>query len=408
VPAEAPAGAYLVRATRDGDAAVLTTDAPGLVLAAPGGLQLGGETDPGWHFDVTRGVRTLGVRASDLGLVDLRNARGEAVRIPRGDGLAQVPVSDDDAGVWSVRAQRPASFRLEGVPAVFAHAPDRLFAGVTLESVESVAATSETEPWPEGRSGRGLRLSGGDSLVIPAGDKLADGRFAVYDPREGALEFWLRPDWDSAWLPHGNVKGLLALEADDGGLEVYYRHATKSSGEPFWELVVNAAPPASEPIRFRAVRGPSMRWSPDTWVHVALVWLPGKEGQRWALYVDGERRANWQGGTKAEWPAFVPRELQQIRVGAADDWKDAGAIDGVIDAVRLSSIARYPPSDGKRETRFEPPREFVFDEHTLALFPLDGDTRGRATGGRDIEADVQRAPELPVRGPERRPRPGRD
>lgn len=392
IPAEAPAGEYRIRAPRDGAATVLSTDAAGLVLVAPNGFQLGGEPDPAWFFQVPDDTETLRVTASDLALLELHDGRGEPVRVPPRAEPATLRVPDDGAGTWSVSASRPTSLVLEGVPAVFAFgARERLFAAA-LPPVHRSATPPDDARFPAGQRGLGLRLSGRDSLAFSTGAELADGRFERWRADEGTLEFWVRPDWDAALLPHRSFKGLFALEGRDGALEAYYSHALDSQGQPTWDLVLHVRPPGGEPQILRPQRGAAMRWTPERFVHVAFVWYEDERGQRWALYVDGVRNSDLQGGRKRAWPFFVPREVTRIRVGSPGPWKDAGAIDGVIDGLRLSSVARWRPREEMKLSVFAPPREPALDADTLALFEFEGDLRGRGPGDAPIEAELVRAP----------------
>jgi hypothetical protein len=393
IPGGASAGEYRVRVGREGAATLLSTNAERLVLAAPGGFRLGGSAEAPWYFAVPEGVRRLRLVASDLGLVDLRDAHEKPVRIRANASAADVEVPDDGAGVWSVRARRMTAVAIRGATPFFAHgARERLFVGEVVPSVSFPEPAAALEPWPEGRSGRGLRLSGRDALTLSPGAKLAPGRFERFDAREGTLEFWLRPDWDAALLPYRTFKGLFALEGRDGSLVAHYAHSLDSVGQPAWDLIVDVAPPGAPAEMFRAQRGALIRWHPGAWVHVALVWFSDETGQRWALYVDGQRSASLQGGVKAAWRAFVPRDLTLIRIGSSGVSERPGAIDGVIDGLRLSSAARWRPRADGQPGAFEPPRELQADADTLALFEFEGDVRGQGPGGQPIEAELYRAP----------------
>jgi hypothetical protein len=408
IPAGAPAGEYRVELAREQAAWLLATDAPGAALVAPGGFQLGGEPDPPWHFAVPEGTRALRLRASDPGLVELRDARGEPVEARPGDGDAfEVALDEDgDGGAWSVRASRPLALALEGVAPVFAFgAPERLFAAA-LPADAQASRSAGDQGFPPGRHGRGLRVAGRDALVLAPGARLPDGRFERFDPREGTLEFFVRPEWDSALLPYRTTKGLFAIDGEDGSLHAYYIHALDSSGEPVWDLVLQAAPPGAAQEMFRAQRGAPMRWRPDAFAHVALVWYPTPDGQRWALWVDGVRTATLQGGGKRAWESFVPRAPTAIRVGASGPWKESGAIDGVIDELRVSSVARYKPGEDEKASAFAPPESLPADAATLAHFDFEGDTRGSGAGGAALEAELREndaPPPKPRR--EKKPRP---
>jgi hypothetical protein len=99
--------------------------------------------------------------------------------------------------------------------------------------------------------------------------------------------------------------------------------------------------------------------------HVALVW----NGNQPTLFVDGqpvgdveERPGEWIHGSDA-----------RLLIGAAlrpGDENPSAGFRGIIDELRVSSIARYLDESGE-PMAFEPPRTFECDEQTLALFHFD-------------------------------------
>jgi hypothetical protein len=81
-----------------------------------------------------------------------------------------------------------------------------------------------------------------------------------------------------------------------------------------------------------------------------------------------------------------PKGFRRIVLGSGKDWRgrEADTLDGVIDELRISSIARYRSIDG---LIFTPPRQLTVDKHTTALFRFEGDVIGKGPGGKTFKAD---------------------
>ncbi len=108
-----------------------------------------------------------------------------------------------------------------------------------------------------------------------------------------------------------------------------------------------------------------LRWFPDRWMHIALVWYKTPRGFHWRLFIDGKhgdpRRLTGDPGVFE-----LPRGFKQLLIGAGGDARRPGALDVVIDDLRLSSVARYKLDRGS--DKIAAPPEFAVDEHTLGLF----------------------------------------
>ncbi|MEN0021391.1 MAG: LamG domain-containing protein, partial [Planctomycetota bacterium] len=97
----------------------------------------------------------------------------------------------------------------------------------------------------------------------------------------------------------------------------------------------------------------------DTWHHVAGVY----DGSEVRIYVDGELRA------RADAPSGKRQRSDLPFIIGADvnrNGQPTSHFDGVIDAVRLSSMARYLGES------FEPQWRFADDAETVLLLNMDG------------------------------------
>ncbi len=120
-----------------------------------------------------------------------------------------------------------------------------------------------------------------------------------------------------------------------------------------------------------------MWWERDQWIHVALVWKGSGPKQSWAIYVNGEG-----GGRVLNAQANLPLTLQDVEaVLIGSDPESGAALDGVIDDLRISSVARY---DGATIT---PPKKIEVDAQTLLYFDFEESTTGTAKDDRKVKAD---------------------
>jgi len=117
-------------------------------------------------------------------------------------------------------------------------------------------------------------------------------------------------------------------------------------------------------------------WQCDQWTHVALVWKGSGPRQTWAIYVNGRG-----GGRILNAQANLPLNLLDVQAILIGSDPDSGpALDGVIDDLRISFVARY---DG---TSITPPKKIEVDEHTLVYFTFEGSATGVGPGGKKVEA----------------------
>jgi hypothetical protein len=127
-----------------------------------------------------------------------------------------------------------------------------------------------------------------------------------------------------------------------------------------------------------------LRWFPDRWMHIALVWYKADRGFNWRVFIDG-RHGDPRRLTGGPGVFEQPKGFQQLLIGAGGDPRRPGALDVVIDDLRLSSVARYKLDRGSHAIAV--PTDFAVDKHTLGLFRFEGDVTGEGFGGKTYKAD---------------------
>ncbi|MBL8040801.1 MAG: hypothetical protein JNM04_05590, partial [Chthonomonas sp.] len=143
-------------------------------------------------------------------------------------------------------------------------------------------------------------------------------RASNFDPREGTLQFWVKPKWAGndnqghVFLRHGGAGGVLF--AKDGGN--YLRSIFNRYG-------VNGLPEAGVGINIDS-------WSANSWHNVAYTW--SKTGKFLKLYVDGQLAAST---TLTFNLPDVASTTFQIGADSTGDYANA-----VIDELEISNIAR--------------------------------------------------------------------
>lgn len=100
----------------------------------------------------------------------------------------------------------------------------------------------------------------------------------------------------------------------------------------------------------------------QAWTHVALTW----DGVSWRMYVNGR-----QDGILAD-SSGLRVASDEVWLGA-DPWRSELYLDGRLDNVRISNVARLPGTFGT-----------AMDVHTLAVWRLDGSGHDE-TGSNDLQ-----------------------
>jgi len=187
------------------------------------------------------------------------------------------------------------------------------------------------------------------------------------------VEAWVTPsqEWE-------HLSGLQAAVVGWGGTE-HSRKLGSSGNSSSWSMV-----DYTPDRRYRLWSGSRVR--PKQRVHLAAVW--GSGGER-TLFIDGAPAST----TQAEGPSDPPSgSVGRLVIGA--NYYGGEVFPGVLDEVRVSSVARYSKA-------FVPEPRFRSDEHTLALYHFEEargdelkDSSGKGHHGKIVGARWVRTEDL--------------
>jgi hypothetical protein len=296
---------------------------------------------------------------------------GEPVPVDLTDARATIalPESARDRP-WRLIGERNALVTIEGTWPVFAFGrPNRYFIPTDARLVTADAEHAELV-YRDGISGRGIQLNGSDTLTLAAKGPVQ------FDARKGGtIEFWVRPNWDAAFLADGFSRPLVDLQADNGRLNVVYMKARKANvAQSFWDLRSFVTGPGDTRLRTWARHG--TLWSRDEWVHFALTWRFERGKFLWFMFLDGKMQS-WS-------EQEMKKKLGRVEFTPPGNFTTftLGAIDGTIDELRISSTVRYSE---KRKAPFMPQTRAVLDEDTIAVWNFENNTIGQLAGGERVE-----------------------
>jgi Tol biopolymer transport system component len=194
----------------------------------------------------------------------------------------------------------------EGVYPVDGHTLLLLHLDGSYEGVQGEVGTATDTDFTSGRYDQGVLVDGTDTLTYTATENL--------NTDQGAVEFWLRPNWEGDaggnytlfwWGDEGS--DYFHLRKDDiNNLVFDYYYAEGSCGAP-----VNVA-----------------AWRAGEWHHLAFTW----HGTEIRLYVDGQEVAREMCSGNAQ-----PR-ARHFYIGSGIDGRLT--VDAVIDELRISDVPR--------------------------------------------------------------------
>jgi hypothetical protein len=344
IPAEAPAGDYRVHVGQEHEGFVFTTSVARYVLAAPEGFCPGqGEKAP-WFFQAPGG--RIDLVSSNPANLAIKDANGQVLKMENSSDGGQfftVPAGAADRPL-SIQATRYATVKMKGIQPAFAYKSEAaLFQPAGLKTVEMLASAGVGDARAQylpGREGQGLLVNGKDFFAIPVSDQGKPGAVPL-DPKQGAIEFYLRPNWDPAFVPLPMNAGLLSVDAEKGDIQASYQRTAVNNQIHSGVAMLACGPPRDgrpRLLRYEAASHVPMR--PDRWVHVAYCWHmeSGRFIQR--LYVDGNFDNSsvmryFSGGPEA---IQHPQGYRQILIACGQP----GALNAVIDNVRISRVDRFP------------------------------------------------------------------
>lgn len=158
-----------------------------------------------------------------------------------------------------------------------------------------------------GRYSQGVLIDSNDMLTYPVAGNLNRTR--------GAIEFWIRPNWDGA-----DGRGYTFFEVGQGWLN--RMRILKDGANNLRFLLWDSS-------KEYGVGYNVAHWKAGEWHHIGVTWADTQV----VMYVDGQQRES----TNA---ARVPDILApMLSIGASVVWRDSQA-NAVIDEFRISDIPR--------------------------------------------------------------------
>lgn len=398
IPAQLPAGEYRVGHVNRGEFTVLDANVERIVLECPDGVWVSGH-DP-FYFRVP----------DELDEVKLFLGRPAAVTRSDGSiaadadgklcGEVRLPV-DGKGGFWSVAFDDPTLVRFRNLPPIVSYlTPKTLFLPEKLVpvAIEEPKLPDPSATFLDGAIGQGLQLNGSDVFRFARGKKLDDGTYENFPGHLGTIELYFRPNWtatETALATRADPAWTL-LSAGSVGLRYRYGYAYR-----FYAFLDFFCGQSRYLARGRRQKyGNQARIFPKAgeWLHIAATWDTrdttqdferrkyNPQSEFFWVFVNGKRQMR-------TW-SFPNRLLLYLGKSFGENYTldeipesiTLGPGDGTFDELRISDTIRY-------EGDFTPLTEpFAPDEHTKALFHLDGSVEGTSGDGRSLQAQFEEAP----------------
>jgi len=370
IPKDAPPGAYRVIFPQRGTHYVFANDRLPLVLHAPGYWLPSPVQAPvqRYYFRVPEGGKDCQIFFE--GSARLTDPAGQPFR--KGQALSGwVNLPAKNGGLWAFEPVDNMTVRVRNVPPFFAVGDPASYFMPDIEWKREPIPPAPTELSPDTvyvpgaistPGNKAVYLAARRYLEIKAGPPHPSGDGNVFLPhRQGTVEFFMKPNWDTVAMPDGEEKSLFYGRMQTPGGSNYYtvHHTKKGRAKDLFAFVRVKTRTGSTTNRNYRRQTLFFR---DRWVHVAWVW-----GKRSAIFVNGrlgsQQAPRLSGPPLGGMSSFVLGHTRAER-----------NIDAAIDEFRISDIERYTAD-------FAPPprdREFVLDEHTRALFHFNGNVDGES------------------------------
>jgi hypothetical protein len=277
VPADAPAGKYIVDVDGPEEFIVLQSSVQAVSLVCPDGFWLGGGGLSGgtpMFFNVPEGRehlelfvgRPLTILAPD----------GSVALEPTDENIGQIAIPVQGRfGVWSAQSALPGHVRLLNTPGIVAcGTPDRL--------VSSEGLLPEFWPLPPPADERFVSGMIGDALQLTGDD--------------GTIEMWFCPNWSSSGLTFTPRQTVRRRFVNGGPISFYYRYGNSPVTSNLYSYVdlLTLGDLGKPGAVTRGNIGGHARWfmHAGEWVHLAATWRitegeRGTEGD-FRVYVNGD------------------------------------------------------------------------------------------------------------------------
>lgn len=392
VPAEAPPGTYLVQGPRE--IQVLNTTAPRLAAWVPEAARLGGQ-DGDQPMLIPADKTPLTLRVRFPAKVSFTDGDGKAVQPARVEGQQVTFDAAPAGGVLGVSSQALHNYLLlhsrepgerwmgYGGPSRF-FLPQALPSGYVPPQIPDTAQQFVKGVDPQRSDDQALQLTAGAKLVLPT--RTGTGNEKVLFPdRQGTIEFWYQPLWDSRWQPTASYDVNIINAAKFRF--ICYGHPTAG---PSLDVKVDG------PLNMGwAHKG----WRPQVgrWYHFAITWFPWDKANDKTLvllFIDGKPHdSNVRSGDYVlSTGGWAPRPNARI----AAQMKFAGDVsDAIIDELRISAVPRYVNFKQLTSYEYEPQPfsptrgRLESDEHTLLLMHFDGSLDARWGAGETVKGTIE-------------------
>ena len=334
-----------------------------------------------WFFHVPKGTASFKLQAD--GPIRVSTPDGKWAREFDTDAkqtVISVPQGLDDK-VWGLQSRDHLTrVQFDGIPPFLAFGSARRFflpkGWQEQANVEWPRPEPGTAAYWEGRSlshsDKALYLGAGAHLRVPLSDATAEALAEA-----GTIEMWFRPNFNSESLPDRSTAPF-ASSADGSSFLLYAawnkQHRVESTfnnwGHHFYGRVATG--------KIDAMRWVNMTFVAGEWTHLAVTWKAEESDVKLTLFVNGKmvktrERSAWKRGLLIDWgdALFIGRRPGQ-----------PSSLHGVVDELRVSGTARY--AEGFIPTTGPLP----YDEDTLFLFHLDGNTNGVGKDESEVRAEL--------------------
>lgn len=247
------------------------------------------------------------------------------------DDRARLIQEIGSSGFWPGEFSVPAGIAAWGNPCTYGGPYDDdartallLHFDGSLQGVDGTPGEGENLSFAAGHTGQGVRIGDGARLSYPT-----RGHF---NAREGALEFWFKPDWDGAEADWPVFFELLNADPDLPAQAVLLLNYDNNDFlSPGNNLMANLA--NNETSIWAGGWTPT--WQAGEWYHIGMVW---RANDTLRLYVNGAKIA------ETPYPITYSGDLaERMFIGMSST--GTNQVRGVIDELRISKVARLGDTD---------------------------------------------------------------
>ncbi|MHC4873637.1 MAG: exo-rhamnogalacturonan lyase family protein [Planctomycetota bacterium] len=371
VPNDSPSGNYIFTSPKTGVSNYRYTGTDKAVIHAPDYWQFASVENPARkiYFSITDKCEKPEIffqGDTKLYTPDGKLFQGKAL-----NGWTALP--KEAKGNWYFEVENKGWIKVRDIPPFFALDTVNSLLTTNISWKQKVAAAAETKSQnlKEGFTDGAITLEDNKALYLNKKNLIItdiadDSGKSVIPFREGTIEFFMKPDWDTFSLEKGKSKSLIGVKtnAPEGirntwPLSYIYTpdHALWFLHESFTADVICASK-LKKDMRARCWRQKIVE--NNKWIHVAWTWHivknSGKKGLdalTSTIYIDGKKGKD----------QIDSQDLADVTYKPVSMFIPGRTFKGTIDELRISDTARYTGD-------FHPPARN--DKNTLMLFHFNG------------------------------------